>query len=95
MEELIENDYKALKNAERQKRSISSTMAGNNGVKLGRGTALQHVSCEQTRLSSEGRNEQHSEGRYTERQPFGSRQSLLPLFPALAAQAAPSRKVRV
>lgn len=35
MEELIENDYKALKNAERQKRSISSTMAGNNGAKVG------------------------------------------------------------
>lgn len=36
LEEVIESDYKALKNVERTKKwSFSSTMAGNNAAKVG------------------------------------------------------------
>lgn len=80
MEELIENDYKALKNVKTTKKAqLAELWQEIMALKLGRGTALQHISCQQPRLSSEGRKEQHLEGRYRERQPFGPRQSLLPL----------------
>lgn len=48
MEELIENDYKALKNVKMTKKAqLAELWQEIMALKLGRGTALQHISCQQ------------------------------------------------
>lgn len=87
------NDREWLQRSEKcwQKMSNKLNYGRKMVLKLGRGTALQHVrpGCH----LRGGKNSTRRVGKDRERQQFGPRQSLLPLFPALAAQAAPSRKV--